>query len=253
MRRSLRVLALIALSVTAASAQPSWRGWGQPDHSYDGRLTFARLRWTDGSYGAPVAGRGVNFWLHEFPRAEQNLVAVVDDFTHINVKTDGSLVLTLDDPELFKHPIVTMWEPGFWLMTDGQAARLRAYLLKGGFVIFNDFEGNQWDNFEAQMKRVLPAARWVPLDHAHPIFHAFFSVDGLDTPNPMPHHLYGRRPEYFGLFEDNDSTERLMAIANYNTNLGEYWQAGGLDLFPFDSLSRGFRLGVNYMMYGLTH
>ncbi len=253
MSRSLRTLVLIALSVTTVSAQPSLGGWGRPDHPYDGRLTFARLRWTAGSYGAPVAGMGINFWLHEFPRAEQNLMAVVHDVTNINAKTDGSLVLTLDDPELFKHPIVTMWEPGFWVMTDEQAERLRAYLLKGGFVIFNDFEGNQWRNFEAQVRRVLPRARWLPLDDTHPIFHAFFSISGLDTPNPMHHHLFGLRPEYFGLFEDNDPKRRLMAIANYNTNLGEYWQAEGLDFWSFESLGLGFRLGVNYMMYGLIH
>lgn len=244
---------LIVTGAAASFAQPSFGGWGRSDHPYDGRLTFARLRWTTGSYGAPVAGMGINFWLHEFPRAEQNLMAVVDDFTLIDTRTDGSLVLSLDDPNLFKHPIVTMWEPGFWTMTDAQAASLRAYLLKGGFVIFNDFEGRQWENFEAQMKRVLPGALWLPLEDSHPIFHAFFSIEGLDTPNPMHHHLFGLRPEYFGLFEKNDPEGRLMAIANYNTNLGEYWQARGLGYFPFDSLGRGFQLGVNYLIYGLTH
>ena len=111
-----------------------------------------------------------NFWLHEFPRAEQNLMAVLDDVTLIDAKTDGSLILTLDNRNLFKHPIAMMWEPGFWVMTDGEAARLREYMLKGGFVIFNDFERTQWDNFAAQMGRVIPGARWVPMEATHPIF-----------------------------------------------------------------------------------
>ena len=254
MSRKLRTLAVVALScVTAVSAQLSSGGWGRPDIPYDGQFTFVRLRWTSGTYGARVAGRGMNFWLHEFPRAEQNLMAVLKDFTLIDTNTDGSLILTLDDPNLFKHPIALMQEPGFWVMTDEEAERLRAYLLKGGFLIFNDFEDNQWDNFEAQMNRVLPGARWIRLDGTHPIFDSFFRIEQIDLPHPSYHHLFGRKPEYFGLFEDNDPTRRLMAIANYNTNLAEYWQLGGRGFFPIEPMTIGFELGVNYMMYGLTH
>ena len=82
MSRKLRTLAVVALSyVTAVSAQPSAGGWGRPDIPYDGGFTFVRLRWTSGTYGGRVAGRGMNFWLHEFPRAEQNLMTVLKDFT----------------------------------------------------------------------------------------------------------------------------------------------------------------------------
>ena len=252
MRRKLRMLAVVALScATAVSAQPTSGDWGRPDIPYDGGFTFVRLRWTSGTYGARVAGRGVNFWLHEFPRAEQNLMTVLKDFTLIDANTDGSLILTLDDPNLFKHPIALMQEPGFWVMTDAEAERLRAYVLKGGFLIFNDFEDSQWDNFEAQMHRVLPGARWIRLDGTHPIFDSFFRIEQIDLPHPSYHHLFGRRPEYFGLFEDNDPTGRLMAIANYNTNLAEYWQLGGIGFFPIEPMTIGFELGVNYIVYGL--
>lgn len=254
MRRTLQIVALAALGCMAVvSAQPGVSEWGRSDLPYDTQLTFVRLRWTSGTYGAPVSGRGINFWQHEFPRAEQNFMAMLDDFTLVNAKTDGSLVLTLDDPNLFKHPVVTMWEPGFWMLTDTDAQRLREYLLKGGFVIFNDFEGAQWNNFDAQTKRVLPGAQWLRMDETHPIFNSFFHLEQIDAPNPMNHHLFGRKPEYFGLFEDNDPTQRLMAIANYNTNLGEYWQAAGLGFFPLESLSQGFRLGINFIVYAMTH
>ncbi len=254
MSRRLRVLAILALTwVTAVVAQPRSAGWGRPDIPYDGQFTFVRLRWRSGTYGTRVAGPGVNFWLHEFPRAEQNLMTVLTDVTLIDARTDGSLILTLDDPDLFTHPIAMMWEPGFWVMTDAEAERLRAYLVKGGFVIFNDFELDQWDNFEAQMNRVLPGARWIRLDAPHPIFQSFFGVEKIDFPHPINHHLFGFRPEYFGLFEDNDPTRRLMAIVNYNTNLAEYWQMAGTGFFPIDASNTGFMLGVNYMLYGMTH
>ena len=250
----LGTLAVLALTcVTALSAQSRWGGWGQRDIPYDGEVTFVRLRWTRGTFGVPTFQRGINAFMHEFPRAEQNLMGVLGDVTHIDAKTDGSLILPLDDPDLFKHPIAVMWEPGFWVMTDEDAARLRAYMLKGGFVIFNDFELEAWDNFEAQMDRVMPGALWLPLDGTHPIFESFLRVGQIDYPHPRNHHLYGFTPEYFGLFEDNDPSRRLVAIANYNTNLAEYWQMAGTGFFPIDAENVGFRLGVNYMLYGLTH
>ena len=254
MRLLLRAFVVAAVGCGAAlAAQSRFGDWGRADLPYDGGFTFVRLRWTDGTYGARSGGGGRNFWLHEFPRAEQNLMTMLDDFTLVDANVDGSLILTLDDPELFRRPIALMQEPGFWTMTDEQAGHLRAYLRKGGFLIFNDFEGRQWENFEAQMNRVIPGARWFRLDRAHPIFDAFFRIERLDVPNPRYHHLFGRTPEYFGLFEENDPARRLMSIANYNTNLAEYWQMGGTGYFPIEPISVGFELGVNYVLYGMTH
>ena len=254
MRRQLHAFAIIALCCVAATASQSQSGgWGRPDLPYDGRLTFVRLRWASGTPGVPIAGQGYNFWLHEFPRAEQNLMTVLDDVTMIDARTDGSLILTLDDANLFRHPIVMMWEPGFWIMTDTEATRLREYMLKGGFVICNDFERSQWNNFAAQMNRVIPGARWVPMKATHPIFDSFFRIEQIDAPHPRNHHLYGYKPEYFGLFEDDNPEKRLMAIVNYNTNLAEYWQMAGTGFFPIESENIGFRLGINYMTYGMTH
>jgi hypothetical protein len=143
--------------------------------------------------------------------------------------------------------------PGYWRLTDPEAGRLREYLLKGGFLIFNDFELEQWDNFEAQTRRVFPGARWIKLTGAHPVFGSFFRIENIHFAHPVNHHLSGFTPAYFGLFEDNNPAGRLMAIANYDTNLAEFWQMAGTGFFPLDSSNVAFKLGVNYMMYGLTH
>ena len=195
----------------------------------------------------------MNFWLHEFPRAERNLMETLDQVTQVDTRVDGSLILTLDDPQLFRHPIAVMWEPGFWVMTDREATRLREYMLKGGFVIFNDFELDQWENFEGQTRRVIPEANWVRLKPEHPVFGTLFRIEKVDFPHPPGHHLFGFRPEYFGLFEDNDPSGRLLAIANYNTNLAEYWQMAGTGFFPIDSANDAFKLGINYILFALTH
>lgn len=247
------LVAVAAVAVAAALAAPVFGQWGRRTTPYDGRITFVRLRWGSRPDPRQPALRPNNFWSHEFPGAEQNLMAVLKDLTLIDANADGSLILSLDDPQLFKYPIAVLWEPGFWIMTDQEAERLGEYLAKGGFLVVNDFELEQWDHFEEQIRRVVRGARMVPLDKSHPIFNSFFRVEHPEMPNAAFHHLVGLPPQFFGLYEDNDPTKRLMAVVNYNTNLAEYWQIGGTGFFPIESSNNAFKLGINYIVYGLTH
>src|SRR5207249_11668877 len=139
-------LVLVLIAAATASTQfdapaPSY----SHDVTYDGRFTFVRLRWrSDGRF----RGSWASAWDHDYPRAEQHLSQIMREITHLDVRLDGSRIITLDDPDLFKYPIAFMWEPGFWWLTDREAESLRAYLLKGGFAVFEDFDGTaQWANF----------------------------------------------------------------------------------------------------------
>ena len=240
---------VLAALLTGAVLHGQDRGrarW-RTDPEYDGRFTFVRLRWDSGSGGRY---RGMSdAWNHDFPRAEQNLMSILHDLTLINARTDGGLILTLDDPRLFLYPIAYMWEPGFWTMTDVEAANFRQYLLKGGFAIFDDFEEEQWNNFENQMHRVLPEARFFKLDRTHRVFDSFFRMETIDFPHPM----YGILPTYYGIFEDNNPEKRLMVIANHNHDVAEYWEFSGTGFFSVAPSNEAYKLGVNYMLYGLTH
>jgi len=236
-----------ALAGATASGQRSWRDPNREDDGYDGRFRFVRLRWDAGGFGSGRRGMS-NAWNHDYPRAEINLARILKELTLIDVNPEGR-ILKLDDPEVFNHPIVYMWEPGFWIMTDEQGARFREYLLKGGFAIFDDFEYEQWDNLEAQMRRVLPDARWVKLDASHRIFDTFFRMKQIYFPHPM----YGITPTYYGIFEDNDVSKRLMVIANHNHDVAEYWEFSDQGLWPIDLSNEAYKLGVNYMVYGLIH
>ena len=246
MGRTPRLIAVAVLVAATASAQHDpYRA----DVAYDGRFTFVRLRWkSDLGYSR----RGFSSaWNHDYPRAEQHLGSIVRELTNIDVRADGSRILTLDDPELFKHPIAFMWEPGFWNLTDGEAATFRDYLLKGGFAIFEDFDGAaQWSNFEAQMRRVLPDGRFVRLDRSHRIFGSFFEIKDIDA---IVHPMSRIAPSYYGIFEANDPTRRLMVIANFDNDVPEYWEWSGEGLFPFDASNEAYKLGVNYLVYGMTH
>jgi len=246
------LLLIVALSagVTPSTAQfdaPGLRH--RTDVAYDGRFTFVRLRW--GSDHAFTRRGFSSAWNHDYPRAEQNLSQILQEVTALDIHTDGSRILMLDDPELFKYPIAFMWEPGFWTLTDSEAASFRAYLLKGGFAIFEDFDGaQQWSVFEAQMRRVLPDARLVKLDKSHRIFDSFFKIKDIDA---IVHPMTRIRPSYYGIFEDNDPSKRLMVVANFDNDVPEYWEWSGQGLFPFDASNEAYKLGVNYLIYGLTH
>ena len=218
------------------------------ESTYDGRFTFVRLRW-GGGYGR--GGGWGAAWNHDYPRAERHLSMIVKELTLVDMRTDDSRVLALDDPELFNYPIAFMWEPGFWNLTEGEASAFRAYLQKGGFAVFEDFDGaEQWAHFETQMRRVLPDGRFVKLDNAHRIFDSFFQIKDIDA---IGHPMYGIRPSYFGIFEENDPSKRLLVVANFDNDVPEYWEWSGEGLYPVDLSNEAYKLGVNYVVYGLTH
>jgi hypothetical protein len=134
-------------------------------------------------------------------------------------------------------------------MSEEEALLLRQYVLKGGFLIFDDFENEQWDNLEAQLMRVLPELRPIRIDVSHPIFHSFFDMESIDFPHP----LVDVMPTYYGVFEDNDPSGRMLAIVNYNNDIAEYWEWSDSGWLPIDITNEAYKLGVNYMIYALTH
>jgi Domain of unknown function (DUF4159) len=213
---------------------------------YDGRFAFVRLRYGLG------AGRGFRReppWAHDYPRADLHLMKILQEITLLRPHLEESNVFALDDPELHNFPLAYMSEPGFWTPTDHEVEGLRAYLAKGGFLIFDDFRGQHWLNFEAQMRKVMPTQRLVVIDPAHPVFHAFYEIDPAAFVPPYG----GEAPVFYGIFEDNDPAKRLQVVANYNNDLGEYWEFSDTGWVPVDLSNEAYKFGVNYIVYGMTH
>ena len=211
---------------------------------YTGQFVFTRIM-----YGSSGWGFGASSWSHDYPRADHHLPRLLEHLTSIDVNLEGSNVFRWDDPEVFKFPIAYLSEPGFWQLTESETKRLREYFLKGGFVIFDDFEGEQLYNLEAQLKRVLPAHRLIKIDVTHPIFQSFFEMQTIDIPHPM----YGLHPTYYGIFENNDPTQRMLAMINHDNDIAEYWEWSDTGFLPIDLTNEAYKLGVNYMIYGMTH
>ena len=214
---------------------------------YDGRLVFVRLRYNSG-FGGGFRRRDPG-WAHDYPTADIHLMKIVKELTVTGPRVDGSNILALDDDDLFKYPVAYMSEPGGWSMSDAETLGLRNYLLKGGFLIFDDFRDSDFYNLEEQMRRALPDLRFVQLDATHPIFHSFFEINSLDI---LP--SYGRTPPtYYALFEENDPRKRMLAIANRDGDLGEYWEYSDTGTDPVDLSNEAYKFGVNYFIYALTH
>jgi hypothetical protein len=242
--------------LTAPDPEPGIR-----NARYDGQFAFARLKYTTGPGGYYYCG--LPAWAHGYApcrggtRAERSLMQIMKEISYLNPRVEESGVFALDDPELCKYPVAYMTEPGFWTMNDKEAVGLRAYLLKGGFIIFDDFRGDGqfnsgggWANFEENMRRAIPNARFVEMDASYPIFHSFFEIDSLDI---IPQSYDRGRPEFYGLFEDNDPKKRMMAIVNHSTDVSDFWEFSATGFRPMSESNEAYKLGVNYIIYGLTH
>jgi hypothetical protein len=256
------IVATLACLAVASAAQRrgEWREGGAyppvaaDNIPYDGRFTFVRL-----SYDTAPGGywyRGMPSWAHGYPISETNLMKIMNDISLLGAHDEAVKTLALDDPDLFNYPVAYLIEVSWWTMTDRQGALLREYLQKGGFLIVDDFKAEGdfgspgWAPFEANIRRALPGARFFDLDVSHPIFRAFFEIASLDR---FPQ-AYNAGPAVFrGLFEDNDPSKRLQMIVNYNTDISQFWEWSGRGVRPIDDTNEAYKLGVNYIMYGLTH
>jgi len=227
------------------------------------RFTFARLRYTD--------WRGGWRWQTDYPESDYNFSLRLSELTTIEVNRDerGDIVhVTLDllDERLFEYPFVYMVEVGYLTLSDPEAANLRDYLLRGGFLHVDDFWGEyEWDNWERQVRKVFPDENEypiveVPLDHE--IYNCVFE---LDEPPQVPS-IYawerfrsasdrpgmGLRPHCRGIF---DKDGRLMVVMTFNTDLGDGWEREGenYEYFQKFSVARAYPMGVNIVVYALTH
>ena len=258
--RSIGALLLVAAASGVALAQRGGRltpgaqdgEFDKLNIPYDGRVSFARLRFTPARTGWGGGGGffgGVNYqWDHDYPRADKHFTTILGELTTAEMSR-GTELVAIGSPELFRYPIGYLCEPGWWTMTDAEALNLRNYLLKGGVLIFDDFAGGgPLSNLQTQLHRILPDARLIPLPLSHPVFHTFFEIPTLEFRHPY----YNVMAEFYGIFENNDPNGRLMAIANYNNDIGESWEWSDTGLFPIDQTNEAYKIGVNYFVYALT-
>jgi hypothetical protein len=229
------------------------------DRSAGLRWRFVRIKYHFVTEGAPLGPDFVGEpWFIDGPAAEQNLSRRVKTATAIQV--DDPIVIALDDPRLFEYPWIYMVEPGVLRLLDTEVPILREYLLRGGSVMFDDFHGPiEWENFARQMRRVFPDREITEVPNDHPVFTAFYKIDGFPQVAGIGSFAQGRTWEKGGfaphLRTILDDSGRPMMFINWNTDMSDGWEWSNVVEFPgyLKHTSAAYQMAINEIVYSLTH
>lgn len=221
---------------------------------------MARMVYQDG--GARGRGRygfRRGWWAIDYPEAELHFHGGVERLTNVDM-ADDSHHIALDDPALFDHPWLFAQQvgQGYWEPSDEEARLLREYLLKGGFLVIDDFHGDEWPIMERAMRKVLPGHSIVRLDPSRDeVFHVLYDLDTL-TQIPGDRHVrcgtneaYMEGPaQWSGIFDDQG---RLMVAIDFNIDMGDAWEHADDPCYPEPMTALAYRFGINYLIYAMTH
>jgi hypothetical protein len=238
----------------------SENGIPKVDENLSGRFTFVRVKFDTSQYAQyygynNVLGDGGPPWSHDYPVAGRHLMKIMAELSKIDNNLDvNEPIITFDDPMLFKFPFAYLAEVGFMNLNDKEIAGLREYLLRGGFLLVDDFRSSgQFYNLQRHVKQAFPEYQFKRLDVSNTIFNCFFSIKTLDLP-PIYGGGFGSRetllPEFWGL---EDETGRLMMVVNYNYDVSDFWQFSDDPFRPIEETNEAYKFGVNYIVYALTH
>jgi hypothetical protein len=240
---------LVAFSVTPASdiSMPS------AEPAKFSEFQFVRLAYTDivGGFG----GRGR--WLVDWPEAEYHLMNGVRRLTRVNAGEENLRMGIMDD-KLFEHPWLYAVEVGSWHLSEEEAARLREYLLRGGFLMVDDFHGSwEWDTFVAGMRRVFPDRPIVEIPKNDSVFGVVYEIeDHVQIPGigsmyrGTTYERDGITPHWRGIYDD---AGRLMVVINFNMDLGDAWEHADVPEYAVRYTTRAYQYAINYIVYAMTH
>jgi len=212
------------------------------------KFTMARIRYPVPLLAwGPIGDSQGPPWSHDWPKSEEHLMKIMAEVTKLDVNPGGHIT-SFENDDVFKYPIAYLCEVSYLDLSEQEAHRMREYLLRGGFLIVDDFRGERaLDNFRQQMKSVFPDRSLEELPRTHPIWTCFYDISNLFPEPPYAKHLV---PQYFGMSDDKG---RLMMVIDYNTDISEYWEWSDNPFMPIDQTNEAYKYGVNYLMYALTH
>ncbi|MBK9166533.1 MAG: DUF4159 domain-containing protein [Bryobacterales bacterium] len=259
-RIPLVVFLLFVLGLSAVHAQRGFRRFliedddapMPADAAEKTEFTFARLRYpSGGSWGY----RG--HWTIDYPKADRQFVQGVRRLTRIHTRSVEEVV-DLDTDKIFDYPWIYVVEPGRWILSDEQCKKLREYLLRGGFLMTDDFHGSdEWEQFMYSMGRVFPDRPVVEIEDGDPAFHVLYDLDErlqvpgiVNYPYHRTHERDGYEARWRGIYDDKG---RLMAGICFNQDLGDAWEWADDPTYPEKYASFAYRVGINYIIYAMTH
>jgi hypothetical protein len=250
-------VALLPLPLLSFQLFPTGQGgdYGGADGS---EFVFARLIYNEGL--ANFGRRGGRSWATDWPKADKQFIFAIDRMSNVRVVLDQDIAIEIMDPNLFTYPLLYALEVGRGMnLSPEEAERLREYMERGGFLVIDDFWGtSQWQNFRIQLAKIFPDKEAEEIPLSHPIFHSFFDIDEvLQVPNVNngcrggpTYQSDGYVPYALAIFDDD---RRPMMVINFNTDIGDAWEWADESCYPSEFAGFAFRMGINWIIYSMSH
>jgi len=226
---------------------------------------FARLMfppgWNDG-YRGRFDGDwrlGLSLWTQDYPRADRHFSMALKRLSRVHVRSVEQPINLEEGDEVYNWPWLYAVQVGEWGLTRGQAQKLRDYLLRGGFFMADDFHGNtEYGVFESAMKMVFPDRPIQDIPNDDPIFHTVYDIDERFQVPGAAHLRQGYKNGYDGGIGAHwrgiyDDKGRIMVAISYNSDLGDAWEWADDPYYPEKFSGLAIRIGVNYVVYAMTH
>jgi hypothetical protein len=236
-----------------------------PDWTEKTEWAFARLMYPPARYaryggyrfGGGQWTQGYSIWTQDYPRADRHFVQAMRRLTRIHVRSVEQPV-NLDEGDVYDWPWLYAVQTGSWQLTDAQAKGLREYLLRGGFFMCDDFWGDEgWAVFMESMKRVFPDRPIVELQNGDQIFHTVYDLNDRyqvasegSVQRGRTDKCEGCKDHWRGIYDDKG---RLMVAMTFNSDVGDSWEWADAPYYPEKYAALGIRIGVNYVVYAMTH
>ncbi len=241
----------------------------RPVFPTEAEFHFVRAEYTDlpeyhRFFGFASRGaRGEGWWVVDWPDADDHFSQGVERLTRISTGDPRHMRFT--DDHLFDYPWVYATQTGWWNLSDAETARLREYLLRGGFLVVDDFWGaDQWEVFRETMARVLPGHAIPDLAETDSVMHVLYDIQDKDrTFIPGTRHLRrgpdgsvlvyqpeGSTPAWRAMYDDHG---HMVVAVNFNTDVGDAWEYADSPIYPEQMTALAYRYGINYLIYSMTH
>jgi hypothetical protein len=258
------LLVMTGISLFALQSQAfqygEWGGYGvSPYQSHEkAEFSWSRLRYNSraSTFGG-YYGYGYGTWSRDYPKADRLFLLAMNRLTRIQGRSTEQVV-DLDSDDIFNYPWIYAVQVQTWTFSEAEAKKLREYLLKGGFLMVDDFHGTEdWENFMEGMRMVFPDRPVEDLDNKDELFHTLYD---LDDRFQVPGEQYvntGRTYEKDGYVPKwraiRDDRGRVVVAICHNMHLGDAWEWSDVPEYPERFASMAFRIGLDYIIYGMTH
>jgi Domain of unknown function (DUF4159) len=241
------------------AAAPLPADWNVPGELVIGRLMYPSAG--RGFFGGGNWREGGTGWTDDYPRGDRALIQMLRRFTRANVRAVEQPVSLDDGDDVYYYPFLISGLAWSWSLTDEQAAKLREYLLRGGFLFCDSFYGGQnWEYFAEGLHRMFPEREIVDLKDDEVVFHVAFDLKNMTTTQiPNMNSLMGGGsgylsggsvPRWRGVFDDQG---RLMVLIAFNNDVADAWQWADDPRYPADEANKALRIGADIAIYAMSH